>query len=180
MKLERGRKGRVKKAQMEDVILFTVAETRFAIAANAVDEIRNMDGLLPHKSGFDHRLAKVKFTLVREKKDREKMYFVVDANTHFRGSASKPSRVLVMRNFPVALMVDGIDRMMQISAVISMPQAFTGEERNWYRGLAVMDGKVVPVINPESFLTKGEIAVLEAKAKAQPVASSPAKGAVSA
>ena len=65
----------------------------------------------------------------------------------------------------VALMVDGIDRMMQISAVITMPHAFSGEERKWYRGLAVMEGKVVPVINPDSFLSKGEIAVLEAKAK---------------
>jgi chemotaxis signal transduction protein len=139
-----------------------------------------MDGLSPHKSGFEHKLAKVKFTLVREKKDRDKMYFVVDASAHFRQTASKPSRVLVMRNFPVAVMVDGIDRMMQISAVISMPHAFTGEERNWYRGLAVMDNKVVPVINPESFLTKGEIAVLQAKTKAQPVAASAAKGVASA
>src|SRR5947209_9666718 len=99
-----------------------------------------MDGLVAHKFGFDPKLAKVKFTLVREKKDREKTYFVVDANSHFRVPASKSSRVLVMRNSPVALVVDGIDRMMQIAAVIEMPQAFTGEERNWYRGLALMDG----------------------------------------
>jgi chemotaxis signal transduction protein len=178
VKLERG-KGRAKKQQLEDVIIFNVAETRFAIAANAVDEIRNMDGLVAHKSGFEHRLAKVKFTLVREKKDREKIYFVVDAGAHFRSSASKPSRVLVMRNSSVALMVDGIDRMMQISAVINMPHAFAGDERTWYRGLAVMDGKVVPVINPDCFLNKGEMAVLEAKARAHS-ASVSAKGVASA
>jgi chemotaxis signal transduction protein len=179
MKLKRGT-GRAKKQQLEDVIIFNVAETRFAIAANAVDEIRNMDGLVAHKSGFDQRLAKVKFTLVREKKDRDKIYFVVDASAHFRAPASKGSRVLVMRNSSVALLVDGIDRMMQISAVITMPNAFGGEERNWYRGLAVMDGKVVPVINPESFLNKGEIAVLEAKARAQSASVGTAKGAASA
>src|SRR3954463_11846005 len=97
MKQERGN-GRVKKQQFEDVIIFNVADTRFAIAANAVDEIRNMDGLVAHKSGFEHKLAKVKFTLVREKKDRERMYFVVDAGAHFRSADSKPSRVLVLRN----------------------------------------------------------------------------------
>jgi chemotaxis signal transduction protein len=179
MKLKRGT-GRAKKQQLEDVIVFNVGETRFAIAANAVDEIRNLDGLVAHKSGFDQRLAKVKFTLVRDKKDREKIYFVVDASAHFRKSASKGSRVLVMRNSSVALMVDEIDRMMQISAVITMPNAFGGDERNWYRGLAVMDGKVVPVINPESFLNKGEIAVLEAKARAQSASVGTAKGAASA
>jgi hypothetical protein len=84
-----------------------------------------------------------------------------------------------MRNSSVALMVDGIDRMMQISAVINMPQAFVGEERNWYRGLAVMNGKVVPVVNPECFLNKGEMAVLEAKSRAHS-ASLPAKGVASA
>ncbi|MCU1310292.1 MAG: hypothetical protein JWO20_1417 [Candidatus Angelobacter sp.] len=179
MKLKRGT-GRAKKQQLEDVIIFNVADTRFAIAANTVDEIRNMDGLVAHKSGFDQRLAKVKFTLVREKKDRDKIYFVVDAGAHFRGGASKASRVLVMRNSSVALMVDGIDRMMQISAVITIPNAFGGEERNWYRGLAVMDGKVVPVINPESFLSKGEIAVLEAKSRAQSASVGTTKGAASA
>jgi chemotaxis signal transduction protein len=180
VKLQRG-KGHVKKPQLEDVIVFTVAETRFAIAANAVDEIRNMDGLVAYRTGFDRKLAKVKFTLVRDKKDRDKTYFVVDASTHFHAPASTPSRVLVMRNSSVALMVDGIDRMMQISAVITMPHAFNGEEREWYRGLAIMDGRVVPVINPESFLNKGEIAVLEAKAKTQAAAPvGAAKGAVSA
>lgn len=178
MRLERG-KGRANKQLVEDVIIFTVADTRFAIAANAVDEIRNMEGLVAHKSGFEHRLAKVKFTLVREKKDRERTYFVVDAGAHFRSSDSKPSRVLVMRNSSVALMVDGIDRMMQISAVINMPLAFAGEEKHWYRGLAVMDGKVVPVVNPECFLNKGEMAVLEAKARAHSAAVA-AKGVASA
>jgi chemotaxis signal transduction protein len=179
MKLERG-KGAVKKQQFEDVIVFNLADTRFAIAANAVDEIRNIDGLVAHRSGFDHRLAKVKFTLVREKKDSERTYFVVDASAHFRRPSSKPSRVLVMRNSSVALAVDGIDRMMQISAVITIPNAFIGEERNWYRGLAVMDGKVVPVINPDSFLSKGEIAVLEAKARAQAASVPGTKGVASA
>ncbi|MCU1284370.1 MAG: hypothetical protein JWO13_720 [Acidobacteriales bacterium] len=179
MKLQRG-KSRVKKPQVEDVIVFNVADTRFAIAANAVDEIRNMDDLNPHKSGFDRKLAKVKFTLVRHNKDREKTYFVVDAATHFHAADSKPSRVLVMRNSSVALMVDGIDRMMQITAVITMPHAFSGEERTWYRGLAIMDDKIVPVINPDSFLNAGEIAVLEAKVKAQTAPAVSAKGAASA
>ncbi len=170
------------RAPHEDVILFAVNGTRFAIAANAVDEIRNMEGLSPFKATVSPaKFAKVKHTLVRDKKDRDAIYFVVDANAHFRVAQSKSNRLLVLRNTRVAVLVDSIDRMTQIANVYSLPLAFTGEERNWYRGLAIVEDAVVPVVYAECFLSKGEVAVLQAStAQGTAAAMAARKGAATA
>ena len=155
-----------KATQMEDVILFVVKGQRFAIAANAVDEIRNLEGLSPLPPALKHpRLSKVKAVLVREKKDPDKVFFVVDAASHFGLPAAEPGRVLVLRASSAALQVESIDRMTQISTVVALPQAFSGQERLWYRGLALLGDQVVPLVSPEAFLNKGEQAVLQASWK---------------
>ncbi len=59
-------------------------------------------------------------------------YFVVDAAKHFQLPPSTPTRA----------------------------HAFTHEERGWYRGLAVVNGAVVPVVNQNAFLSKTEQAIL--------------------
>jgi hypothetical protein len=43
----------------------------------------------------------------------------------------------------------------------ALPQAFCNEERTWYRGVTALDQNVIPVVNPEGFLTSEEIALLE-------------------
>jgi hypothetical protein len=43
----------------------------------------------------------------------------------------------------------------------ALPQAFCNEERTWYRGVTALEQNVVPVVNPEGFLTPEEIALLE-------------------
>lgn len=147
----------------EDVILFSVGGMTFAIHASAVDEIRNLDGMSPFRASFAARLNKVKHTLVRENKDPDQTYFVVDAAAHLGLEKGFPGRLMVMRAVRAAVLVDGIDRMTQIATVHALPHAFTGKEREWYRGLAVVNGRVVPVVKEESFLTRGEIAVLAAQ-----------------
>ncbi len=155
-----------KTAQTEDVILFVVDGHRFAIAANAVDEIRNLDGVSPLPPALHHpRLAKVKATLVRGKKDPDTVYFVVDAAAYFGLKRNEPERVLVLRHAAGALQVEKIDRMTQISTVVALPAAFRGQERVWYRGLALVGEQVVPLVAPEAFLNKGEQAVLQASWK---------------
>lgn len=154
---------RKKAALTEDVILFMVGGSRFAIAANAVDEIRNLDDLAPLPAALRHpRLAKVKFTLVRGKKDPDKVFFVVDAAAHFEIDKAEPQRILVLRNSYAAVQVGNIDRMTQISTVVALPLAFGGQERTWYRGLALLNEQVVPLVAPEAFLNKGEQAVMQA------------------
>lgn len=147
------------KPPQEGVILFTVAGFKFAIAAGAVKEIRGLEGLNSFTlGGISERVDKLKYTLERG----GTTYFVVDANRHFRLPASSPGRLLVLRNSPTAVLVDSTDRMTDISTLHALPRAFQNEERTWYRGLAVLNGEVVPVVNAGAFLSKGEQEVLRA------------------
>ncbi len=50
-------------------------------------------------------------------------------------------------------------------AVYALPQAFHGEERQWYRGLTYLEDRVIPVIKPDGFLTPEEFARLDRAAK---------------
>jgi len=158
--------------KLEDMVLFTVQSHKFLITAGAVDEIRNLEDLKEYQHGFQSRFAKVKYTLVRAKKDPDKTYFVVDAGLHYGLPAAQGERVLVLRGSGAALLVENIDRMMQISGVSPLPQAFQGHEREWYTGLAVVGEEVIPVVEAESFLNKGEIAVLQATQRAMVGAAS--------
>jgi hypothetical protein len=81
---------------------------------------------------------------------------------HFHLTASKPARVLVLRDLSTAVLVDSTDRMTEISALHALPRAFMRDEREWYRGLAVVGGEVVPVVNPGAFLSKNEQEILSA------------------
>lgn len=143
----------------EDVIVFAVGGFRFAIAAGAVKEIRGMEGLQAFTlGGISAQIAKLAYTLERA----GTTYFVVDAAKHFGLPPGEPSRVMILRNMPTAVLVDSTDRIMEISALHALPRAFTHEERSWYRGLAVVNGAVVPVVNHNAFLNKTELDVLRA------------------
>ena len=143
------------------MILFTVCGFRFAIAASAVSEIRGLEGLQRFAWGSPGgsylRSTQVEFTVERN----GTIYFVVDAARHFRLPPSKPTRVLILRPVAAAIQVDSTDRMMEISVLHALPQAFSGKERDWYRGLAVIGGDVIPVVNQHAFLSKAEMAVLK-------------------
>src|SRR3954470_4146556 len=136
------------KPATEDVIVFNVGEMRFAIAARDVDEIRNIDGMVTQHFGLDPRLAKVRATVSRTKGSAEQTFYVVNSASHFRLKEATPTRLLLLRDHPVALLADSIDRMMQVSGLLPVPHAFSGAERKWYRGLAIMDGKVIPMLDP--------------------------------
>lgn len=141
------------------MIVFVVGGFRFAIAAGAVKEIRSMDGLQAFTlGGISARIAKLRYTLERG----GTTYFVVDAGQHFQLLPSRPARVLILRHSSTAVLVDSTDRIMEISALHALPPAFTHEERIWYRGLAVVNGDVVPVVNHNAFLNKAEWEVLRA------------------
>jgi chemotaxis signal transduction protein len=146
-------------AAREDVIVFVVGGYKLAIAACAVKEIRGMDDLHPFKlGGISTPIAKLKYTLDRN----GATYFVIDAAEHFRLPASNTSRVMVLRNVPTGVLVDSTDRIMEILALHALPPAFTHEERGWYRGLAVVNGLVVPVVNHNAFLNRPELEIVRA------------------
>lgn len=143
----------------ETMILFTVGGTTFAIAAGAVEEIRELSGLQEFNFGLMHpKLSKVMRVLERDNGP----CFVVDSGAHFHLASASPSRLMVLRHAPVAVMVDAIEGMQDIHLLHELPDAFSGEERNWYRGLTLIKGKVVPVVRPEAFLSKAEATLLRA------------------
>lgn len=145
-------------SRRETVILFVVAEQMFAIAADSVQEIRSTDSLSGAANEMEQSVVlKVRHTVERN----HRTYFVVNAGTHFNLPVTRPALVLILRELRVALLVDRIERMAEIPAVYPLPQAFSGPERRWYRGLAFVDDLVIPVIQPGGFLTLEEFQQLD-------------------
>lgn len=147
----------------EAVILFSVANQQFTIAADAVQEIRSTDSLGGAANEIDQQdVPKVHHTIERA----NRRYYVVNAGAHFGLPVTRPALVLILRQLRVAVLVDRIERMTEISRVYPLPHAFTGKEREWYRGLAYLDNRVVPVIRPNGFLTTEDFRLLDAASEA--------------
>jgi hypothetical protein len=68
----------------------------------------------------------------------------------------------VLRKTRTALLVDGMDKMATMNRLQALPLSYCHEERLWYRGLTALDQNVIPVVNPEGFLTADEFALLDA------------------
>jgi len=147
----------------ETIILFSVAHQTFAISAESVQEIRSTDSLAGAANEIEQpAITKVHHTIERA----HRTYYVVNACAHFSLPVTRPTLVLILRQLRVAVLVDKIERMAEISAVHPLPRAFTGEERRWYRGLAYVEDHVIPVIHPAGFLTNDEFHLLDRVAKA--------------
>ncbi len=155
MRLPRQKK-RVQRAAGFPVILFTIGDNMFAIGAATVNEIQSLQGMQSIGSQ-PRQFGKVRHTITRE----GHRYWVVDGNVHFGMMPTHSTRVLLLGSAPVGLKVDAIVRMTEIPRVLPLPEAFSGEERQWYLGLALVDGAVVPVLNPDSFLSHYDLTALE-------------------
>jgi chemotaxis signal transduction protein len=71
-----------------------------------------------------------------------------------------------LRKTRVGLLIDGIEKMTTMTRLQALSPAFCHEERVWYRGLTVLDQNVIPVVNPQGFLTEQELLQLDAAAGA--------------
>jgi chemotaxis signal transduction protein len=153
MKLSRTARKKPLSRPAHAAILFRLGAFSFLIAAEEVDEIRDIAGLQSvSMATMRTSVAKVKSTF----KKSGQSYLVVDGSLHFQMMPSKATRLMLLRNQPVAVTVDSIDRMTEIGRILSLPKTFTGPERNWYRGLAIVNEKVIPVVNGKAFLTAAE------------------------
>jgi chemotaxis signal transduction protein len=142
----------------EQVILFIVSGQAFAIAAEAVKEIRSTDSL----AGAALELECPEVPKIRHFVERaHRAFYVVNGCDHFHLPATRPSLALVLRQFRIVLLVDSVDRIAEISAIYSLPLAFSGEERIWYRGLAYMEDRITPVIQPAGFLSREQLDYLD-------------------
>jgi chemotaxis signal transduction protein len=142
----------------EQIAVFSIAGYSFVISAASIQEIRSTDSL----GGTVVDLEHVVFPKVRHIVEREsRSYYVVSGCEHFRLSLSRPNTVLILRSAPVAVLVDGIEEMAEMRVLLELPKSFAGEECTWYRGLTVLDRKVLPVIDPQGFLSPAELQALE-------------------
>jgi chemotaxis signal transduction protein len=142
----------------EQIILFSVSNQMFAIAANSVQEIRSTDSL----AGTACEIRPLDLQKVRHTIERARhTYYVINAAIHFGLSVSPPTLVLILRQQHVAVLIDRIERMTDISAAYPLPHAFTGDERHWYRALIFVDDRVVPLVDPAGFLTPSELRSVE-------------------
>jgi len=143
----------------EQIILFRVSGQLFAISSASVQEVRSVDSLAGAAAEIPSPVMKKVKHIVRR---GDKSLFVVNAAMHFGLPLSPGALVFVLRRTRTALLIDGIDKMSAMTMLQALPHAFCHEERQWYRGLTALDQSVVPVVNPEGFLTAEELALLDA------------------
>ena len=144
----------------ESVIVFSIAAQTFAIAAAAVREIKSTDSLAGSAVEIERpSLSKVRHMIARGRRT----YYVVSACVHFALSVTRPALLLILRDHPVAVLVDAVEGMTEITSVAALPLAFQGAERAWYRGLVTLKDRVVPLIYPGGFLTPEEIHMLDSE-----------------
>jgi len=142
----------------EQIILFRVSGQMFAVSSGSVQEVRSVDSLAGSAAEITAPgLKKVRHIVRRG----DKSLFVVNAALHFGLPVTAGLLVFVLRRTRTALLVDGIEKMTTMTRLQALPQAFCNEERAWYRGVTALEQNVIPVVNPEGFLTSEEIAVLE-------------------
>jgi chemotaxis signal transduction protein len=121
----------------ETILLFSLGPYQLGISADALQEIRSDRGRL---SG--------------EATDMP----VVSARGTLGAGKETGDGLLVLRRQRVAVRVDKVERITKISALHPLPQMFFGREREWYRGLALNHEDVVPVLNPDAFLSTATVA----------------------
>jgi chemotaxis signal transduction protein len=142
----------------EQIILFRVGGQLFAISSASVQEVRSVDSLAGSSNEISvPSLKKVRHTVQRG----DKSLFVINGAAHFGLPQTPGALVFVLRRTRTALLVDGIDKMTSMTRLQALPSAFCREERAWYRGLTALDQTVVPVVNPDGFLTIEEISLLD-------------------
>jgi chemotaxis signal transduction protein len=142
----------------EQIILFRVSGQLLAVSSGSVQEVRSVDSLAGSAAEITAPgLKKVRHIVRRG----DKSLFVVNAALHFGLPVTPGLLVFVLRRTRTALLIDGIEKMTTMTRLQALPQAFCNEERTWYRGVTALEQNVIPVVNPEGFLTSEEIAVLE-------------------
>jgi chemotaxis signal transduction protein len=143
----------------EQIILFRVAGQVFAVSSGSVQEVRSVDSL----AGVSTEVNQPAIRKVRQVLHRgDQSLYVVNTAAHFGLPASSAGLVFVLRKTRTALLVDAMDRMATMTRLQALPLAYCHEERQWYRGLTALDQIVIPVVNPEGFLTPEEFALLDA------------------
>ncbi len=146
-------------AKTEQIILFRISGHLFAISSASVQEVRSADSM----SGAATEISAPGLRKVRRVLRRgDRSLFIVNGAMHFGLHAAEGTLLFVLRKTRTALLIDGIEKMTSMTRLQALPLSFCHEERQWYRGLTALDQTVIPVVQPEGFLSSEELALLDA------------------
>jgi len=115
------------------VILFTAGDMRFAVEANEVEEIRDRD----------ERAA------IRKLKGPESFDFALQVGL----GPGILERFVVLKPGECSLGVTEVERITILPKVVPLPGVFRGAERQWYRGLLLLENEVIPLVRTEYWRT---------------------------
>ena len=108
------------------VILFTAGGARFAVEAVQVQEIRESD----------------QGVVTRKLKGSLPIDFALQVGL----GQGILERLVVLKPGECALGVTGVERIAELPRAVPLPEVFQGQERQWYRGLLLLENEVVPLI----------------------------------
>jgi len=111
------------------VILFSAGGVRFAIQSSEVEEIRDRDDR----------------TSIRKLKGHEPIDFALQVGL----GAGILERYVVLKPGECSLGVTNVERMTSLPKMVPLPTLFRGAERQWYRGLLLLENEVVPLVRAE-------------------------------
>jgi len=131
-------------ATVGPVILFTAGGMRFAVEANEVQEIRDGD-----ERNANHKL-----------KGLEQIDFARQLGL----GPGKLERFVVLKPGECALGVTQVERMTSLPKAVPLPGLFRGAERQWYRGLLLLENEVVPLVRA-AYWRRPPIAAQEAESE---------------
>jgi chemotaxis signal transduction protein len=143
----------------EQIILFRVSGQIFAISSASVQEVRSVDNIAGMAQDLpDSTIRKVRHSIRRG----DRTLYIVNAALHFGLQPQPAALVFFLRRTRAALLVDGIEKMTTMTRLQALSLAFQDDERSWYRGLTAIEQAVIPVVQPEGFLSLEELTLLEA------------------
>lgn len=111
------------------VILFTAGGMRFAIHSSEVEEIRDRDDR----------------TSLRKLKGAESIDFALQVGL----GEGTLERYVVLKPGDCSLAVTNVERIAISPKLVPLPALFRGAERQWYRGLLLLENEVVPLVRAE-------------------------------
>jgi len=150
---------RAAQPRTEQIILFRVSGQTFAISSASVQEVRSVDNIAGMAQELpDSTVRKVRHSIRRG----DRTLYIVNAALHFGLQPQPATLVFFLRRTRTALLIDGIEKMTTMSRLQALSLSFQGDERSWYRGLTALDQTVIPVVQPDGFLSLEELTLLEA------------------
>lgn len=121
----------------EPVIVFRIGPQRFVMSSAEVEEIRDLHAGVVPAAALTRGVGK--------------QVPVVCGDLVFGLQSPVRQQLLILAKRGVAVAVDRIERMGELREMVALPPGFHGEERSWYRGLALLDGSILPVVDAAVF-----------------------------